>query len=105
MAKKRLSEVILEECLPDGVGCYAAFKDLSTLETEYPKVRQAIEDEAELRPQIGGAKGVLEKIARPFLDEELGKLHAGDKPPAKQDKAHDEPAAKPTEKQKQPATK
>jgi hypothetical protein len=72
MAAKRLSEVIRAECLRDGAHSYEAFRDLASVQSRYPKVAEAIEREAELRPNIGGPEGVLEKLARPFLDAELG---------------------------------
>lgn len=72
MAKKRLTEVIREECGADGSGSYAAFKDLGSIKARYPKVYDAIQDEAELRPLFGGAGAVLEKLARPFVDAEYG---------------------------------
>jgi hypothetical protein len=72
MAKKRLTEVIREECGADGASSYGAFKDLGAVKAKYPKVYDAIQDEAELRPLIGGATGVLEKLARPFVDAEYG---------------------------------
>jgi len=72
MAAKRLTEVIREECLRDGVDSYQAFRDLQTVAAKYPKVADAIEREAELRPTIGGPQGVLDKLARPFVDAELG---------------------------------
>jgi hypothetical protein len=72
MAKQRLTEVIREECGADGAASYAAFADLPTLKAKYPKVYDAIKDEAELRPLFGGAAAVLEKLARPFVDAEYG---------------------------------
>jgi hypothetical protein len=72
MAAKRLTDVIREECLRDGVDSYQAFQDLATVRGRYPKVAEAIEREAELRPTIGGQEGVLDRLARPFLDAELG---------------------------------
>jgi hypothetical protein len=73
MPDKRLSEVIREECLADGEHAYEAFENMGTLSSEYPVVAAAVVKEAELRPAMGGPDGVLEKIARPFLNEELGK--------------------------------
>jgi hypothetical protein len=72
MAKKRLTEVIREECGADGAASFEAFKDLVVLKAKYPKVYDAIKDEAELRPLFGGADAVLEKLARPFVDAEYG---------------------------------
>lgn len=77
MAKKRLSEVIRHECcatLNDAVSAYGAFLNLTALGAAYPKVAEAVSDEADLRPTIGGAAGVLEKLARPFVDAEIARL-------------------------------
>jgi hypothetical protein len=71
--KKRLADVIREECVKDGDAARAAFADMAALEKKYPKVASAVGDEAELRPSMGGTRGVLEKIARPFLESELAK--------------------------------
>lgn len=72
MAKKRLTEVIREECEADGAASFAAFQDLGAVKAKYPKVYDAIQDEAELRPLFGGPGAVLEKLARPFVDAEYG---------------------------------
>jgi len=71
MPTKRLAEVIREECLRDGPGAYVAFKSMATLETDYPVVAAAVHAEAELRPTMGDANGVLERLARPLADQIL----------------------------------
>lgn len=73
---KRLTEVIREECLRDGVSAFASFKTMETLEADYPVVAAAVRAEAELRPSMGGAKDVLEKLARPCADGILGEPDA-----------------------------
>lgn len=70
--KRRLTEVIREEVGEDGVHAYAAFKDLASIKAKFPRVYDAIRDEAELRPTIGGPDQVLEKLVRPWFSAEYG---------------------------------
>jgi hypothetical protein len=72
--KKRLADVIRDECLRDGDAARAAFADMASLEKTYPKVAAAVADDADHRLTMGGPTGVLDKIARPFLEQELAKL-------------------------------
>ncbi|MFL5381286.1 MAG: hypothetical protein ACJ8GN_02045 [Longimicrobiaceae bacterium] len=72
MAKKRLTEVIRDEVGEEGVHSWDAFKDLATVKQRYPKIADAINDEAELRPTIGGPAKVLEKLVRPWFAAEYG---------------------------------
>lgn len=72
MAKLRLTEVIREEVGEEGVHAFSAFKDLATLKAKFPRVYDAIRDEADLRPTIGGPDKVLETLVRPWFSAEYG---------------------------------